>query len=255
MNGVTDLILVMLLAVFPQSEARDVVNKGVAAFRKADYNSAVEYFKQALELDPNSTTTELYLATAYAQQYTPGSTSPENLAAAEKAIQSFKRVLRREPDNAQTVLGLASIYQNTGDLLSARENYTRATTLDPQNPIPFYSVGAVDWLVVYKNSRTLPIPEQLHLIDEGLENLDRAIALNPQFDDAMTYKNLLIRQQARLAASPAERDRLIALADDWFNKALEVRKRNADMRRFGAPPNGTAVIGVTPPPPPAPSRQ
>jgi tetratricopeptide (TPR) repeat protein len=250
MNVVAGLIMIILLPAFPQLEARASLNQGVAAFRKADYKSAVEYFKQALELDPNFATAEIYLATAYAQQYVPGSTSRENLEMADNAIESFSRVLRRDPDNLNALSGLASLYQNTNDLRSAHDTYIRVLTLAPQNPVAFYAAGAVDWLMVYQKQSPLAMGEQSRLIDEGLDYMDRAIALNPQYDDAMTYKNLLLREKARLAVDPAERARLIALADDWFNHALEVRKRNAELRRAGVPLNGVNVIPAPPPPPP-----
>ena len=56
-----------------QLRARDQINKGVAAFKGAQYPEAVEHFKTAVELDPNFITARLYLATAYMQQYFPGS--------------------------------------------------------------------------------------------------------------------------------------------------------------------------------------
>jgi hypothetical protein len=94
----------------------------------------------------------------------------------------------------------------------------------------------------------LPFADQARLIEEGLTNLDSTLALYPQYDDAMTYKNLLLREKARLAVDPAEKSRLIALADSWFEKALETRKTNAATRRTIPPGNG--VTGFAPPPPP-----
>ena len=52
----------------PLTQARETLNKGVAAFRNADYESAIAFFRQAVDLDPNFTVAELYLATAYAQK-------------------------------------------------------------------------------------------------------------------------------------------------------------------------------------------
>ena len=46
----------------------------------------------------------------------------------------------------------------------------------------------------------------------------------------MTYKNLLYREKARLADSEEEKKKLTAMADEWFNKALETRKRNDEKK-------------------------
>ena len=59
-------------------KSRDQLNKGVQAFKNAQYADAVENFKTAVELDPTFPTARLYLATAYMQQYIPGAESPEN---------------------------------------------------------------------------------------------------------------------------------------------------------------------------------
>ena len=250
-----ELILVVFAAVFPQSNAQDSMNKGVRAFRNADYKAAVEYFKQALDLDPSLTTAEVYLATAFAQQFIPGGRGEDNEKNAQMAIQAFENVLRREPNSVTAVAGIASIYFNLGQndtkqLLKSKEFYTRYAQLDSTNPIPYYTIGVLDWLVVYDRNSTLSTDEQLKVIDEGLAHIDNALALNPVFDDAMTYKNLLFREKARLAVDPAEKARLITAADDWFNKALEMRKRNSQLRQYGVPQSGVNVITAPPPPPP-----
>ena len=64
----------------PLTQAPDTLNKGVSAFRNADYESAVALFKQAVALDPDFTVAEVYLATAYAQRFLPGVQTRENLA-------------------------------------------------------------------------------------------------------------------------------------------------------------------------------
>jgi tetratricopeptide (TPR) repeat protein len=229
------------------TRARDALNKGVTAFRNANYESAVAFFTQAVQIDPNMSDAEHYLATAYAQRYVPGVSTRENLAFAEKAIASFKSLLDRNPNDGTALMGLASIYQNTTDFQNARETYIRVSKLMPPNSFAFYAIGSVDWMLVYDRQNPLPFADQLRLIEEGLTNLDSALALNPQFDDAMTYTNLLLREKARLAVDPAEKSRLTALADSWFEKALETRKANRSI-----PPGANGVTGFAPPPPPPP---
>jgi Tfp pilus assembly protein PilF len=217
-------------------QARDNLNKGVRAFREAHYENAVKYFQQAVQLDPDLTTAEIYLATAYAQQYVPGGRGEENKKNAEMAIQTFEKVLQRDPSNVNAIAGLASIYQNLGqedtsNLQKSHDYYLKYASLDATNPVPFYAIGSLDWLIVYDKNSPPPEDEQNRLIDEGLENLDKALALNPDYDDAMTYKNLLYREKARLAMSEDEKKKLTDMADEWFNKAIETRKKNAEKKK------------------------
>jgi tetratricopeptide (TPR) repeat protein len=212
-------------------QARDNLNKGVRAFRDAKYEAAISYFQEAMKLDPGLTYAELYLATAYAQQFIPGATSEQNQKMADMAIQTFEQVLQREPNNPFAVAGLASIFYNTNQFQKAREYHLKNTQIDPQNAVAHYSVGSVNWVIV-ENKITPPTPEEKdRLIAEGLQHIDTALTINPDYDDAMTYKNLLIRQKAELAATEEEKAQLIAEADEWFNKALETRKRNQEKKQ------------------------
>jgi tetratricopeptide (TPR) repeat protein len=217
-------------------QARDNLNKGVRAFRDAHYERAVEFFRQAVELDPDLTTAEIYLATAYAQQYVPGSREGESKKNAERAIETFQNVLKRDPNNVNAIAGLASIYQNLGqedtkNLRLSHDYYMKYATLESNNAVPFYAIGSLDWLIVYDKNNPPPEEEQGKIIDEGLANLDKALALNPDYDDAMTYKNLLFREKARLATSEDEKKKLTDMADEWFNKGLETRKKNAEKKK------------------------
>jgi tetratricopeptide (TPR) repeat protein len=87
--------LAVLGASCRQLQSRDQLNKGVQAFKNAQYPEAVESFKRAVELDPGFSAARLYLATAYMQQYIPGADSPENNQMAQAAHDQFMKVLER----------------------------------------------------------------------------------------------------------------------------------------------------------------
>src|ERR1700739_599715 len=91
-------------------KARDQLNKGVQAFKSAQYPQAVEHFKTAVELDPTFATARLYLATAYMQQYIPGADSPDNVQMAKAAQDQFEQVLSREPKNVLATSYIALLF-------------------------------------------------------------------------------------------------------------------------------------------------
>jgi len=71
------LVTAMFIAAFGASgcdklKARDLLNKGVAAYRDGKFDQSIEDFKQAKDLDPTLMNARLYLATAYATQYYSG---------------------------------------------------------------------------------------------------------------------------------------------------------------------------------------
>jgi len=238
----TVLGLLALCAVSCQKlQARDNLNKGVQAFRATKYDQAIDHFKKAIELDPELTNAELYLATAYAQQFIPGVTSEENQKDAVMAVETFQKVLNKDPSNRTAMAGVASIYQNNNQYDKAREAYMKNAEVDPTNHIPFYAVGSVDWIIVHNTDSKLSAEDQTKLVDEGLSYLDKAFGLNPNYEDTLWYQNLLLREKARLVKDQAKLtkdnqqkellahyDEYTAKADDWSNKALDVRKKNAE---------------------------
>jgi tetratricopeptide (TPR) repeat protein len=178
--------------------ARDSLNKGVRAFRDAKYETAVEFFKSAVNLDPNLLNAHLYLATAYASQYVPGGESPENKALGEEAIKAFETVLQKDPKNIGSVRGIAGIYFQMKQLEKSKEFHMKAAELDPSNPDHYYSVGNINWLLCYDKSNPLPPSRKAELIEEGLKYLTKAAELDPNYYNAYFYMNLLYRQKAQV---------------------------------------------------------
>jgi tetratricopeptide (TPR) repeat protein len=141
--------------------ARDLLNKGVAAFKNAQFDAAVEDFKQAKELDPDLINARLYLATAYASQYIPGAPSAENMNHGKEAVAEYKEVLEKDPNNLSAIDGLASImYQMAGqpfDLKKFEESkmyHQKHIALKPDDPQPYYSIGVIDWAIALPQHRT-----------------------------------------------------------------------------------------------------
>lgn len=245
-TAILTAILVLLLGstACNQLKARDRLNKGVRAYRDQRYQVAVDYFREAVNLDPTLTNARLYLATAYATQYVPGVESEENKRTGEEAIKAFQDVLKSDPNNASSVAGIASIYFNMGNFEEAKKWYKKRTEAEPNNPEPYYSIGVVDWTLSYKaNQETrinklnnLPAKDPLPpkerdpfrdqyqpMVDDGLQALRKAVELNPAYDDAMAYLNLLYRQKADMESDPAARESDLNEADKWFQKAKDIK--------------------------------
>src|SRR5271157_4749612 len=126
-------------------QARDQLNKGVAAFKNAQYPESVEHFKSAVELDPNFPTARLYLAMAYLQQYIPGANSEENDQYAKAAYDQFSEVLKLDPNNTIAIQSIASLYLYQKKWPEAREWYLRLVSVDPKSAVGYYSLGFIAW--------------------------------------------------------------------------------------------------------------
>jgi hypothetical protein len=77
---------------------------------------------------------------------------------------------------------------------------------------------------VYDKRIPQSLEGQQRLIDEGVRCLDVALAMRPEFEEAMLYRSLLIREKAALASDEVEKNRLTTQADQWFQRAVETRR-------------------------------
>jgi tetratricopeptide (TPR) repeat protein len=241
-------------------KSRDALNHGVQAYKGARYADAVEFFKNAVALDPSNINGRLYLATAYMSQYIPGAESPENIQLAKQAKEEFLLVLQSEPNDRTALASLASLsYQQANGmpdlegklkkLDEAKEWYLKLVAADPQNKEGYYSLAVIDWAKWYpawiKSRADLGMkPEELGplkdkkvkaelqsqyspVIEDGVKNLQKALDIDPNYDDAMAYMNLLIREKADFDDNADDYKKDVASADTWVQKALDTKKMKA----------------------------
>jgi len=243
-------------------QARDKLNQGVQDYKANKFDEAVEKFKEAKQLDPDLKTARLYLATAYANQYVPGSPDPANVAHAQQAVQEYKEVLDRDPKNLSAIDGIGSLLFNMAagppaniDMMKESRSYhQKHSQISPNDPEPYYWVGLIDWTLSYKaNTQSRfdynkeqtakkqvkpedPLPDKLRDqfasaygadVDEGIAALNQAIKLRPDYEDAMAYLNLLDRQKADMVQSPDERKKLQDDADALIEKVKVIKQQKA----------------------------
>ncbi len=236
--------------------SRDNLNKGVSAYKNAKYSDAVNYFQQAVQLDPENPNAGVYLATAYMMQWIPGAESPENLQFASKAKDEFGKVLQKDGNNEVALASMASLAFNEADPLpldqkvvklnEAAEWYTKLVTANPKNRDGYYSLGAIAQKKFYPALMTARVngsmkPDEpgplkdkkakvelsakyMASIDDGIKNLQKALDIDKESDDAMAYMNLLIRERADLADDKESYKKQVEEADSWLQKALDTKK-------------------------------
>ncbi len=242
-------------------KARDLLNKGVASFKNGQYDQAVEQFKEAKALDPDLMNARLYLATAYASQYIPGAPSEENVNRGKQAIAEYQEVLVKDPNNISAIDGIGSIlFQMSGQpydpkkFEESKTYHQKHIERKPEDPEPYYWVGVIDWTLAFRANAEMraeynkgsikkqvkdtdPLPAKVRdqyaakyapLVEEGIQNLEKAIKLRPDYDDAMAYLNLLYRRKADVVGTEQERADLLKQADDLVDKVKEIKQKKLE---------------------------
>ena len=249
--------LVVLASGCNKLKARDNLNKGVNAFRAGQYTAAADAFKEAIDLDPELPAARLYLATAYMSQYVPGSETPENKRNADSALDQFNQVLQTDPNNLLATQSVANLYYQMKDLPKAQDWEKKVIGIDPKNKEAYYTLGVIAWTQFVPADREARAAEDMspeapgplksakaakgkttdpkadlkakywQSLTDGIESEKKALDVDPEYENAMAYMNLLIRFRADLLDSKEEYNAAVKEADGWVQKNLETTKLKA----------------------------
>jgi len=199
------------------------------------------------------------------------------------AREQYQNVLTLDGKNKQALAGLIAIAMDGKQFGEAREWAERLTVVEPNDKTAWYTMGVLDWVMVFPeyqrarqaagarqqdyaipdaNLRRTFRDQHLPRVEQGIQMLEKALALDPNYDDAMAYMNLLYRIKSAAVDNQAEAAELMAQADKWVGQALEVKKRKAatpavesvklDVDRPPPGPAGRLLTMVKAPPPPPP---
>jgi tetratricopeptide (TPR) repeat protein len=265
--------LAILSAGCNKLKARDNLNKGVNAFKAGQYTAAADDFKTAIDLDPDLPSARLYLATAYMTQYVPGSEAPDNKRNADSALQQFQTALNSNLDDKNKLLAmqsLANLHYQMKDFAQAEEWNKKVIAADPKNKEAYYTLGVIAWtefVPAWREARSTqgmrpedpgplkdakpvkakkgaPPPEPdlkaelkakyWQKLTDGIEDEKKALEIDPEYENAMAYMNLLIRYRADLDDTKEQYVADAKEADTWVQKALETTKKKAARKSAAA---------------------
>ena len=212
---------------------------------------AITNYEKSAEKDPKPEMRKLAL------QYLVAAYGPEKLNAPEKAEPIVQKMIQIEPNEPTNYFALSKIYEDGGRyddaeqaLMKAKEAkpndplvYTtlsgfynrqgdfpktidalqKAAELEPKNPQGYQLLATYYWEKSYKDHR-LSTPQRKEYIEKGLEATDKALALNPDYADALLYKNILLRMQGNEETDMVKRANLFKEADDLKARAIELNK-------------------------------
>ena len=213
---------------------------------------AIENYQKAVELDPNPEMKKLslkWLVAVYGadklndpskaepvvqQMIKLDPNDPENYAALSKIYEDAGRYDEAEaallrardarPNDPLVYQQIAGFYNRQGEFEKTMEALNKAAELDPNNPQGFYNVATYYEEKVRKDFRITPVQKKDY-IQKGIEATDRAIKLNPDYAEALAYKNILLRHQMRIEPDRARQQELEKEADRLRNRAMELNKK------------------------------
>ena len=255
---------------------RTLLNEGNKLYRAQRYEEAIQKYDQILKFAPDHWDANYQVAVSWLASYHPGSAHPKDVEAADKAILALERLqsleapndevvekvrtfyvgiltdanrtekavdyylglLQKEPGNVQLILQLAQIYAKAGNFDGAYEYYGKRADLEPNNKEAWYTLGVVCWERSYRGEQMISREERAEVVEKGLQAMEKALALDADYFDALSYTNLLYREKAKVLANDGRLEEAQVAwqsAESFVKRALEVRKKQASAAGAAAP--------------------
>ena len=168
-----------------------------------------------IEMDPKDTANYFALSKIY-----------EDIGNYEQAEQMLVKAREMQPDDPNVYMQIAGYYNRQGEFDKTIAALRERAAKEPTNPEAFYTISTYYWDKAYRDFR-LSDADKKKFVQSGVESVDKAISLRQDYDEALVYKNLLLRLQANLEKDAAKQQALLKEADKLRDRAQELRKQKA----------------------------
>jgi len=195
------------------------------------YQTAIKYYKRALELSPNDASVLSNLGS-----------SLNSIGRNQEAFIVFQKAIKIDPNEPLFWYNAANTLCDTGEHKEALTYYDRSIKLDPQYYQAYINYGKVlfdlkrysesltfydEALRINQNSLECLINKgatlkELALYDEAIVCLDKALSLKPDYAEGWSNKGMTLYELKRYDEAIAHYDRALTLkpnyAEGWSNK-------------------------------------
>jgi tetratricopeptide (TPR) repeat protein len=186
----------------------------------SDYDKAYGFAEQLVKENPNDPKNLFAMGNLY-----------EKFEKIDKAEETYKRVFEINPRDPKACGALAAFYNKAywdkksrfDDAISTLE---QCAALAPEDAGGFQKVATFYWDKAFRDA-SLNDSQKDRYADKGLEAVDKALSIKPDYFEAIIYKGLLYRVKAQ--ATGDMRKRL-----EYVNKAQELQKQGMELKKASA---------------------
>lgn len=191
-----------------------------------DFEKAEQYFQGLIGLDPDTPERYYALADVYERFH-----DENEMPLLEQAIEAYKKPVEMNPNDPLAYRQVANLLNKYGRFEETMDWLARARDVDADDPEGYYLIAVHYWDKVYRDP-DLETGDKREYIDLGLEQLDQSLAIDDEYVDALIYKNLLLREKAKV--DPSESEALIAEANELRDRAVVLREAQEEAEAAAA---------------------
>jgi len=194
---------------------------------KKSYDEAIKYADQLVQQNPNDPKNMLALANLY-----------EKFDHVDDAQGVYERLFAQNPNDVKLCGALAAFYnkplwEGHSKFDQAIETLQKCAQLAPEDPQGYQKVATFYWDKAYRDP-LLDDAQKEAYADRGMEFVDKALGLKPDYVDAIIYKGLLFRVKALVAKNPKLRQQYLDQAQTLQKQGLELKKQQAEAEAAAA---------------------
>jgi tetratricopeptide (TPR) repeat protein len=150
----------------------------------------------------------------------------EDAGVYDAAEQMYIKGKEAKPGDSAGYMQVAGYYNRQGQFDKTIEALEQRASREPNNPEAYYTIATFYWDKAFRDAR-LKETEKKDFVKKGVDAVDHAIQIKPDYAEALVYKGLLLRLEANLEKSPDKQKELLKEADQLRDKANELRKKTA----------------------------
>jgi tetratricopeptide (TPR) repeat protein len=180
-----------------------------------DYDLAEPVVKQMIDREPGDPTNYQLLGALY-----------EDGGRYDEAEATFVKSTQVKPSDPQPYSALAGYYVRQGKFEMAMAAFQKRAAAEPNNPEAWHTI-ATYYTNQITGDKRLSKAKVLEYSLAGLAADDKALAINPEYAEAMVFKGILLRYEAGLESNRTKQNDLIKEADDLKAKALDLMKKQS----------------------------
>jgi tetratricopeptide (TPR) repeat protein len=250
--------------------AKDKLNQGAILYNQGRTKAAQEFFKDATETDPNNPVAWLYYGATLVKDYKEVSDESQKKSIANDALKVYEKALSlagescTNKDNA--ISYIATIYDDLNNTdewrnwLMKRAEDSCATK--EVKATTYYTIAVNYWKCSYDQTtryqdKVKATSEPFHYrnmdyaaaladkqkaidcTDKGLQYIEKALQIDPEYVDAKFYQGLLYRERQKLTKEEPKRKELDQLAVKISKEATAMQqKKEAEAQQKQSAPQG-----------------